>query len=236
MRFQPGVRMGEAVESFASPFPVDWDNDGREDMLVGDGIGYISFYRNLGTGGTAVFDGGSYLVCGSKEIDLGEDACPVVVDWDGDGRKDLLCGNGAGEVLLYRNRGEDGQPELEPARVVFHTATSPGETNSSAAPFAVSDWNGDALPDIMLGTARGNLYLFLNQRGQEQRSGAGTFGAALTVEYERGTLYLGRTPVPCVVDFNHDGLPDLLVGNADGEVWFVPGTIPAVPEGRQTTE
>lgn len=236
MRFEPGVRMGEAVESFASPFPVDWDNDGREDLLVGDGIGFLSLYRNLGTAGTPVFDEGRYLVCGSKEIDLGEDACPVVVDWDGDGRKDLLCGSGTGQVLLFRNRGEDGQPELEPARVVFDTAPDPGELSSGAAPFAVSDWNGDALPDIMLGTARGSLYLFLNRRGEIPRSGTGNFGAARTVEYERGTLYLGRNPVPCVVDFNHDGLPDLLVGNADGEVWFVPGMIPASPEERQTTE
>ena len=47
--------------------------------------------------------------------------------------------------------------------------------------------------------------------------------------YERGTLYLGRDPVPFVMDFNRDGLPDLLAGNADGEVWFVPGTVQEAP-------
>ncbi len=234
LRFEPGVRLGEAVESFASPFPVDWDNDGREDLLVGDGIGFLTLYRNLGTGGAPVYDDGNYLVCGSKEIDLGEDACPVVVDWDGDGRKDLLCGSGSGQVLLYRNRGEDNSPELEPARVVFDTSTDPGRQAGGAAPFAVSDWNGDALPDIMLGSASGSLFLFLNQRGQ--RAGVRNFGAPEPVTYERGTLYVGRDPVPCVVDFNRDGLPDLLVGNADGEIWFVPGTVRGAPAGQQTRE
>jgi hypothetical protein len=234
LRFEPGLRLGEAVESFASPFPVDWDNDGRDDLLVGDGIGYITLYRNLGTGGATVYDDGNYLVCGSKEIDLGEDACPVVVDWDGDGRKDLLCGSASGQVLLYRNRGEDNSPVLEPARVVFDTATDPGRQDSGAAPFAVSDWNGDALPDIMLGTASGSLFLFLNQRGP--RAGARNFGEPEPVTYERGTLYLGRDPVPCVVDFNRDGLPDLLVGNADGEVWFVPGAVRETPAAEQTRE
>jgi hypothetical protein len=234
LRFEPGLRLEQAVESFASPFPVDWDNDGREDLLVGDGIGFLTLFRNLGAGEAPAYDEGRYLSCGSREIDLGEDACPVVVDWDGDGRKDLLCGSAVGQVLLYRNRGEDGQPELEPARVVFDTAPDPGRLDGGAAPFAVSDWNGDALPDIMIGTAQGSLFLFLNQRGQ--RPGAGNFGAAEPVSYTRGTLYLGRDPVPCVVDFNHDGLPDLLAGNSDGEVWFVPGTVPDAPVGRQGGE
>jgi len=227
LRFVPGRRLGEAVESFSSPFPVDWDNDGREDLLVGDGIGYLHLYHNLGAGGPPAYDSGTYLTIGAREIDIGEDACPVVVDWDGDGLKDLLCGNGAGQVLLFRNRGEDGRPELEPARVVFDTRPNSGELSSGTAPFAVSDWNGDALPDIMLGTAQGSLFIFLNQRGDEEwRPGEGFFGPARPVTYTRGTLYLGRNPVPFVVDFNHDGLPDLLVGNGDGEVWFVPGTVP----------
>ena len=139
-----------------------------------------------------------------------------------------------GQVVLHRNRGEDRLPVLEPARVVFDTAPGPWGMDGGAAPFAVSDWNGDALPDIMLGTAPGSLFLFLNQRGQ--RPGDGNFGAAQPVTYERGTLYLGRNPVPFVVDFNHDGLPDLLVGNADGEVWFVPGTVSPAAVGPQTGE
>ncbi len=233
-RFEPGLRLENAVESFSSPFPVDWDNDGREDLLVGDGIGYLTLFRNLGSGTVPAYDEGHYLSCGSREIDLGEDACPVVVDWDGDGRKDLLCGSASGQVLLYRNRGEDSNPVLEPARVVFDASPDPGRVDGGAAPFAVSDWNGDALPDIMLGTAQGSLYLFLNQRGQQ--SGEGNFGAAEPVTYERGTLYLGPDPVPCVVDFNHDGLPDLLAGNADGEVWFVPGMVPETPAGKQGAE
>jgi hypothetical protein len=141
-------------------------------------------------------------------------------------------------VVLYRNRGEDHQPELEPARLVFEAPADSGGLGNGSAPFAVSDWNGDALPDIMLGTARGSLYLFLNQRNETEgrRPGAGSFGAALPVTYERGTLYLGMNPVPCVVDFDRDGLPDLLVGNADGEVWFVPGVAEEDAANTRPTE
>lgn len=46
------------------PLVYDWDNDGRKDLLVGqrydDGKashGYVSFYKNTGTGGTPRFDG-----------------------------------------------------------------------------------------------------------------------------------------------------------------------------------
>jgi hypothetical protein len=38
-------------------------------------------------------------------------ATPYVVDWDGDGRRDLLVGQyGEGNLRLYRNRGTDTDP------------------------------------------------------------------------------------------------------------------------------
>jgi hypothetical protein len=44
------------------------------------------------------------------DVEVGH-ATPNVVDWDGDGRKDLLVGQfGGGKLRVYLNRGTDAAP------------------------------------------------------------------------------------------------------------------------------
>ena len=66
--------------------------------------------------------GGESLLLGAPEKALdGKDpidvevghATPSVVDWDGDGKRDLLLGQfGGGRLRFYRNVGTDGAPRL----------------------------------------------------------------------------------------------------------------------------
>ena len=54
------------------------------------------------------------LEAGGKPIDteVGH-AAPCVVDWDGDGVKDLLVGQfGGGLLWIFRNEGTNGAPKL----------------------------------------------------------------------------------------------------------------------------
>ncbi len=44
-------------------------------------------------------------------IDVGFVSAPLMFDWDGDGRKDLLCGQfDSGKIRFYPNIGEDTAP------------------------------------------------------------------------------------------------------------------------------
>ena len=43
----------------------------------------------------------------------GEHANPVIADWDGDGRWDIVTGSDNGGVYWYRNIGEQGQPSFD---------------------------------------------------------------------------------------------------------------------------
>jgi len=46
-------------------------------------------------------------------IDVGYYAAPVMYDWNGDGAKDLICGQfSAGYIRLYPNVGPDSAPEF----------------------------------------------------------------------------------------------------------------------------
>lgn len=54
------------------------------------------------------------LTAGGKPIDteVGH-AAPLVTDWDGDGKRDLLVGQfGGGLLWIFRNEGTDAAPRL----------------------------------------------------------------------------------------------------------------------------
>jgi hypothetical protein len=47
-------------------------------------------------------------------IDVGLVSAPLMYDWDGDGRKDLLCGQfDSGKIRFYPNVGLDTAPEFD---------------------------------------------------------------------------------------------------------------------------
>jgi len=51
------------------------------------------------------------LTCAGVIIDVGYYAAPCVVDWDGDGLKDLVLGQFAsGNIRFYKNEGTNSAP------------------------------------------------------------------------------------------------------------------------------
>ena len=88
---------------------VDWDHDGDLDLLLGDYYGGRLFVRmNEGTASEARFAKVNQPVMSGGEPVVIKDglSAPRVVDWDGDGLFDILCGGSKGGVFLYRNKGK----------------------------------------------------------------------------------------------------------------------------------
>ena len=59
------------VGYYGHPFAVDWDNDGKKDLITGQfTYGNIRFYRNIGTNNAPVFGDSVLLQASGSTIQL----------------------------------------------------------------------------------------------------------------------------------------------------------------------
>ena len=132
---------------------MDWNEDGKKDLIVGNGDGNVFIYQNVGTNDKPVFLNRDILKVGEKNLNVGSNASPFVVDWDEDGKKDLIVGNGNGNVFFYQNVGTNDKPVFLNREIIRK-----GETDTehlvtvvqNASPFIV-DWNEDGKKDLIVG-------------------------------------------------------------------------------------
>ena len=88
--------------SNSTPTFVDIDDDGDQDLFIGESSGELNFYLNNGNPKEPKFD---LISDNFEDIDVGRRSVPRFVDIDGDGDQDLIVGREADGVMLYLNNG-----------------------------------------------------------------------------------------------------------------------------------
>ena len=147
------VKVGLAAVVYAH----DWDADGDLDLLVGDIEGQVHLIANDGTKRKSANGRPQLLKAGGQPIKVSHgDAGPSVADWDGDGKADLIVGNGAGGVTWYRNTGDAKTPQLAAAQVLVPDVLGNGPQalagqRGTRAKVHATDWNGDGMLDLLVG-------------------------------------------------------------------------------------
>jgi len=130
------------------------------DLIVGDISGHVSVYLNEGTKEHYAFGKPVQLKANGKPIQVPNgDAGPCIADWDGDGLLDLIVGCGDGSVMFYRNIGTAKEPKLDEGQVLIPPGhieydiekMSKTPTRGVRAKVCVVDYNGDGLPDLLVG-------------------------------------------------------------------------------------
>lgn len=206
-------------EGLATPFMVDWDGDGDQDLFVGHRDGSVSYYQQE--------DGG--LVLRSVEVSTVNmdippydeakggysSAAPVALDWDLDGQLELIVASGGKVRYFTREHAKlvEQLGEQNPFDVV--------QLGWVVGRLSVADWDGDGDLDLIASHGRsldyyeqidGRLVLqsgshnpFTHVQGQliaDARGWDGTYGA------------------PHAVDWDDDGDMDLILGQSDGKLWY----------------
>jgi len=133
-----------APGTYAIPCVADWNGDGRKDLIVGyQSVSKIALYLNSGTDANPVFTSHTNIQAGGVDIVHPCGGCgapvPFVCDYDGDGKRDLVVGEGnSGYVYFYRNINTDAAPILAPG-VQLTVGSSALSVGYRAAP-CVYDW------------------------------------------------------------------------------------------------
>jgi hypothetical protein len=162
---EPGFKSNINVGGRATPIAVDWNEDGKKDLVVGAVGGRVHLFLNQGLDEAPDFrvetfaqeDGADLIVPTSR-------SSPEVLDLTDDGKKDLLTGNTAGQLLLYANTGTNEVPTFS-GFVLVEAEGVPIDLPFSprTRPF-VAEWTGDGFPDVLLGAGDGLVRLY---RGED---------------------------------------------------------------------
>jgi hypothetical protein len=225
------------------PAAVDWDGDGDVDLIVGQVDGRVMFIENSGRleDGMPQFELPRFFQQQADDVKFGVLATPVSVDWDDDGDEDLICGNAAGYIGFIENL--DGgcppcwaRPKLLAAdgktiRLMAGPNGSiqgPCEAKWGYTTLTANDWDHDGLTDLVVNSIWGKVVWYRNVGTRH----APKLAAASPIEVEwpgnppkpawnwwdpqgKSLATQWRT-TPVVIDWNHDGLNDLVMLDVEG--------------------
>ncbi len=233
-----------------TPVAFDWNKDGRPDLIVGDEDGRVAFIENTGkisADGTPQFLPPRYFQQEVDDVKCGALATPVGVDWDGDGAMDIVSGNSAGYLLFFKNLSAPGVEKPKWAAPKYLEADGkvirfmagpngsiqgPAESKWGYTTVSVADWDGDGLPDLIVNSILGKVVWFKNIGTRTEPKLAAA--QPIDVEWDgaqpalawgwmrpegKALLTQWRT-TPFAVDWNHDGLTDLVMLDHEGYLAF----------------
>lgn len=222
----------------------DISRTGKLDLLIGNYGGDVLLIQNSGSSSRPDFRNPTSYESALLQKGFerwGNVFAPYAVDWDKDGKMDLLIGEGsysANSIHIFPGKGI-GRPSLEPED---RSVLAYGMGLEQLSPCVV-DYNGDGNNDLLVAERGGKVAVFLGKGGPFKPGEAISFNSFITIDGAAPTypanapaVEPGGSPRPmdainatnlltagggCTIDaadFNGDGLFDLIFGKRSGRV------------------
>lgn len=207
---------------------TDLTNDGLPDALVTNEYDYKLYRSNrVGVWPFTLSDSFFYPGAPIKTLSgAGARGMGVtVVDVDLDGRLDLVVGTENGQLRYYRNITTSGVIKLADPVFLTDAAGSRIDVGTEAWPTAI-DLNGDGHVDFLVANEDGKIrQVFAAPPGSPPRTySLGSFlGTPEQTPVDVTHVVGGGTIAPSLttLDVDGDGLSDVVMGTADGELWLL---------------
>lgn len=224
---------------------VDYDGDGREDLLYA--VGDWSDYGDMWAGNYAAdgsWTGGAlksriyWLRNEGASIEDGKWAAPQMVvledgspldtygnpsnalaDFDGDGDLDFLVTDFVDGFHYFENVGTRTKPKWSRGRFPVTPDGKALRATLCIPCISEVDFNGDGRPDFVSGEEDGRVALYLNTG--ETRDGVPVFEPAKFFRQEAEYVALGVLSTPHAFDWDGDGDEDILAGDSAGHIAFI---------------
>ena len=225
---------------YTVPNVADWNHDGLPDIVINSIWGEILWYENNGTRTAPALKPAQPLRVAwqgptpkpawvwwtpkGDQLVTQWRTSPLVVDWNGDGLNDLVMLDHEGYLAFFERRKVNDETILLPGKRIFldeeghELHLNDGRAGKSGRrKLALADWDGDGITDILI---NGDSVDFLRNVGTMAEPKFQNLGSL------DARPIGGHSTCPTTVDWDHNGVPDLLYGAEDGFFYYLPNSRP----------
>ena len=210
------------VEENSFPAFADLNGDGLTDMIVGSHSDGIEIFYNAGITSPVWLKQNT-----SVFFDVTPSSTDLAVelgDINKDGLVDLVTLDSSGKILFFVNKGTKNQPYWVLLDYTIEKLVKNGVPR-------LIDLNNDEREDLIVGGGNDQIYFYTNEATStmegfefvaEDHGKTGYSGLFSKWPRPDGTtgIMIGNKLAPAFGDLNGDGLPDMIVGNENGNLFY----------------
>ena len=227
---------------------ADWNGDGLKDIVYNSIWGKVEWFENVGKKsqpelakskpvevewqGTNPKPSWNWWNPEGKNLVTQWRTIPYAIDWNNDGFMDLIMLDHEGYICFWERFKENDTLKLKPGKRIFTAEEKSEYTNqfandengllrlntreagsSGRRKFCIVDWDHDGKLDFLVNSVNVNL---LRNKGIKN---------GLVILENMGPvsdkILAGHSTSPTIIDWNKNGIPDLLIGAEDGHFYYL---------------